>query len=58
MRIHSDLIPEEFKQEYNINEYADKEGYVYIEVTSAIYRLSQSGYHANNQDLIKNLAIY
>ena len=33
----------------------DENGYVYMEVTRAIYGLSQSGYLAN-QDLIKNLA--
>ena len=57
MRIHSDLIPEEIKQEYNTDDYADKEGYVYMEVKGAIYGLLQSGYLAY-QDLNKNLAIY
>jgi hypothetical protein len=57
MRIHIDLIPEEIQHEYNTKEFADKDGYVYMEVTGAIYGLSQSGYLAN-QDLVKNLAIY
>ena len=57
MRIHSDLIPEEIKQEYNTDEYTEKEGYVYMEVTGAIYGLWQSGYLAS-QDLMKHLAIY
>jgi hypothetical protein len=57
MRIHIDLIPEEIHHEYNTKEFADKDGYVYMEVTGAIYGLSQSGYLAN-QDLVKNLAIY
>jgi hypothetical protein len=35
----------------------DKDGYVYMEVTGAIYGLAQSGYLAN-QDLIKNLATF
>jgi hypothetical protein len=33
----------------------DENGYIYMEVTGAIYGLSQSGYLAN-QDQIKNLA--
>jgi hypothetical protein len=57
MHIHIDLIPEEIQHEYNTKEFADKDGYVYMEVTGAIYGLSQSGSLAN-QDLIKNLAIY
>jgi hypothetical protein len=54
MRIHIDLIPEEIRKEYNTDEFIDENGYVYMEVTGAIYGLSQSGYLAN-QDLIKNL---
>jgi hypothetical protein len=57
MRIHIDLIPEEIQHEYSTKEFADKDGYVYMELTGAIYGLSQSGYLAN-QDLVKNLAIY
>jgi hypothetical protein len=40
MRIHIDLIPEEIQHEYNTKAYADKDGYVYMEVTGAIYGLS------------------
>jgi hypothetical protein len=47
MRIHIDLIPEEIQHEYNTKEFADKDGYGYMEVTGAMYRLSQSGYLAN-----------
>ena len=55
MRIHINLVPEEFKQEYNTAEFTGKDGYnIYMEVIGAIYGLSQSGYLAN-QDLIKNL---
>ena len=54
MRIHIDLIPEEIRQEYNTEAFMDENGFVYMEVTGAIYGLSQSGYLAN-QDLIKNL---
>jgi hypothetical protein len=38
MRIHIDLIPEEIQHEYNTKEFADIDGYVYMEVTGdAIY---------------------
>jgi hypothetical protein len=57
MRIHIDLKPEEIQHEYNTKEFADKDGYVYMEVIGAIYGLSQSGYLAN-QDLIKNSATF
>jgi hypothetical protein len=57
MRIHIDLIPEEIQHEYNTKAFADKDGYIYMEVTGAIYGLSQSGYLAN-QDLIKNLTTF
>jgi hypothetical protein len=57
MRIHIDLIPEEIQHEYNTKAFADKDGYIYIEVTGAIYGLSQSGY-LTNQDLIKYLATF
>jgi hypothetical protein len=44
MRIHTGLIPEEIQHEYNTKAFVDKDGYVYMEVTGAIYGLSQSGY--------------
>ena len=38
MRIQSDLITEEIKQEYNTDEYADKEGYIlYMEITGNVW---------------------
>jgi hypothetical protein len=55
MRKHIDLIPEEIRQEYNTDEFIDENGFVYMEVTGAIYGLAQSGYLAN-QDFIKNLS--
>jgi hypothetical protein len=57
MRIHIYLIPEEIQYEYNTKEYADKDGYVYMEVTGEVYGSAQSGYLAN-QDLVKNLATF
>eukprot|EP00978_Attheya_sp_CCMP212_P026017 scaffold84797_cov47-Attheya_sp.AAC.1 len=55
MKIHQSLIPQELMDEYNVEQLLDENGYVYIEITGAIYGLAQSGYLAN-QDLIKNLA--
>jgi hypothetical protein len=55
MRIHISLIPDEIKEEYNVNDYVDEDGFVYVEITGAIYGLSQSGYLAH-EDLKKNLA--
>ena len=48
MRIHSDLIPEEIKQEYNTDKYTDTEGYVRIHgsnrcniwIVAIIFRIS------------------
>ena len=37
--------------------YVEADGYVYVEITGAMYRLSASGYIAN-QDLQKHLAKY
>eukprot|EP00978_Attheya_sp_CCMP212_P015192 scaffold39147_cov55-Attheya_sp.AAC.5 len=55
MKIHQSLIPQEVMDEYNVEQFLDENGYVYVEITRAIYGLAQSGYLAN-QDLIKNLA--
>jgi hypothetical protein len=55
MRIHISLIPNEIKVEYNVEDFVDENGYVYVEITGAIYGLSRSGYLAS-EDLKKNLA--
>ena len=47
MRIHERDIPQEVKDEYNVMNYVDKDGYVYCEINGALYGLSQSGYIAN-----------
>jgi hypothetical protein len=57
MRIHIDLIPEEISEEYNTDEFMDENGFMYMEVTGAIYGLAQPRYLAN-QDLIKNLSTF
>jgi hypothetical protein len=55
LRIYIDLIPEEIREECNTDEFMDQNGFMYMEVTGAIYGLAQSGYLVN-QDLIKNLS--
>ena len=50
MRIHLSLIPQEIIEEYKAMEFVDINGYVYCEITGAMYGLAQSGRIAN-QDL-------
>eukprot|EP00956_Cyclotella_meneghiniana_P010944 scaffold15305_cov21-Cyclotella_meneghiniana.AAC.1 len=50
MRIKADLIPEEFKQQYQLHDKIHK-GYVYCEIRRGMYGLPQSGKIAN--DLLK-----
>ena len=50
MKIHISLIPQEIIDEYNVMKFVDKEGYVHLEITGAMYGLAQSGQIAN-QDL-------
>ena len=57
MRIHLSIIPQEIINEYNVVKYVETDGYVYVEITGAMYGLSQSGRIAN-QDLRKHLAKY
>ena len=47
MKIHISLIPQEIIDEYNAMKFVDKEGYVHVEITGAMYRLAQSGQIAN-----------
>ena len=55
MRIHERDITQEVKDEYNVMDYVDDDGYVYCEITGAMYGLKAAGYIAN-QDLKKHLA--
>ena len=55
MRIHIKDIPEEVIEEYNMLQYVNEDGYVYCEITGAMYGLAQAGQIAH-LDLIKNLA--
>ena len=56
-RIHLSLIPQEIIDEYDVMKYVETDGYVYVEITGAMYGLAQSGRIAN-QDLQKHLAKY
>ena len=50
MRIHISMIPDNIRQEYGINnDYVDTKGFVYFEITKAIYGLAQSGQLAHNE---------
>ena len=57
MKIHLSLIPQEIIDEYDVMQYVETDGYVYVEITGAMYGLLASGYIAN-QDLQKHLAKY
>ena len=57
MRIHLSLTPQEIIDEYDVMKYVESDGYVYVEITGAMYKLSQSC-HIANQDLQKHLAKY
>ena len=57
MRIHLSLILQEMIDEYDVMKYVEIDSYVYVQITGAMYRLSQSGRIAN-QDLQKHLAKY
>ena len=57
MRIHLSLIPQEIIDEYDVMKYVEADGYVYVEITGAMYVLSQRERIAN-QDLRKHLAKY
>ena len=57
MRIHLSQIPQEIIDGYDVIKYLEADGYLYVEVTGAMYRLSASGYIAN-KNLQKHLAKY
>ena len=57
MKIHLRLIPQEIIDEYDVMQYVEAVGYVYVEITGAIYGLSAIEY-ISNQDLPKHLAKY
>ena len=55
MRIHKRDITQENKNKYNVIDYVNADGYVYCEITGAMYGLKTAGYIAN-QALMKHLA--
>ena len=58
MRIHTTMIPEDIRNEYGItDEYVNNKGFVYFEITKAIYVLIQSGTLAH-ADVKQHLAKY
>ena len=54
MRIHIKDILEEVIDEYNVMQYVTEDGYVYCEITGAMYGLAQAGRIAHI-DLVKHL---
>lgn len=54
MKIHIQDIPKEVNEEYNVMEYANKDGYMYCEITIAMYSLVQAG-RITNLDLMNHL---
>ena len=54
MRIHAKYFTEEFRKEYNMDEFIDKYGYVYCEIKKGIYGLKEAGCVAF-QNMVKNL---
>ena len=55
MRIHAEYFTEEFRKEYNMYEFIDKDGYVYCEIRKVMYGLKEAGCVAF-QNLVKNVA--
>ena len=48
MRIHISLLPPEAIDEYNLNDFVDPQGYVYIQINKGMYGLKQAGSIAHN----------
>ena len=48
MKIHLSLIPQEIIDEYDVMQYVETDWYVYVEITGAMYGLSQSERIANH----------
>ena len=57
MRIHLSLIPQVIIEECDVMKYVEVDSYAYIEITGAMYGLSQSGRIANH-DQQKHIAKY
>ena len=55
MKIHISLIPEEIMKEYNLHDYVDNDGFVYMEILKGMCGLRQAG-KLSYDHLVKNLA--
>ena len=55
MRIYIKYFTKEFRQEYNLDNLVDSDGYVYCEIRKGMYDLKEAGIIAY-QNLVKNLA--
>ena len=54
MRIHGKYFPDEFKNEHNIQQLVETDGYVYCEIQKGMYGLKEAGIVAY-RNLVKNL---
>ena len=54
MKVHISDISQEIIDEHNVIIYANKDGFVYVEIMGAMYGLKQAGKFAND-DLIEYL---
>ena len=50
MRIHLSLISQEIIDEYDVMQYVEADGYIYVEITGTMYGLSANG-RITNVDL-------
>ena len=49
MQVHISDTPQEIINEYNVMIYANKDGFVYVEIMGAMYGLKQAGKIANDE---------
>jgi len=53
MKIHINLLPPEVIQAYNLKDFVDDKGYVYIQINKGMYGLKQAGALAHNNLIIR-----
>ena len=56
MRIHRSLIPQAIIDHYDVEQFIDADGYVYVEINGAMYGLKQGG-RISNQELVSRLGV-
>ena len=49
LRVHTSRIPEEFMQEYNLQQYFAPDGWVFFETRKGMYSLPQAGFLAHTK---------